>query len=163
MNIKHANSMVPARALPRRSRLFIIPRSKVLAFHASVLGTFAIVASGGQALAQGAGGATPSTGGIGAQIATMSQEGTTAGGYIGSMAMYVCALICLLSGAWALWMSRQPQNRQGGHVGMGLAGLVLCGLFAAGGTWINKAANTTSGGNANITATAGTVTFGGAG
>ena len=34
---------------------------------------------------------------------------------------------------------------------MGLAGLVLCGLFATGGVWINKASITASGGAATVT------------
>ena len=69
----------------------------------------------------------------------------------------------VVGGAWALWKSRQPQNREIGHVAMGVAGLVLAGLFATGGTWINKAANSASGGNASISSTAGTVAFGAGG
>lgn len=114
----------------------------------------------GTALAQTA---TPSTNGIGAQLQQMAQEGSTTGGFVGSTAMYVAALVCMVGGGWALWQSRQPQNRESGRVGMGIAGLVLAGLFATGGVWINKAANTTSGGNAVSTSTAGTVTFGTAG
>lgn len=96
---------------------------------------------------------------IGAQLGTMAQEATTAGGNLGSMAMYTAALICLIGGAWAIWQSRQPQNREGGRLGMGVAGLVLCGLFASGGVWIGKAAQTTSGGAATITGTNTPVTF----
>ena len=112
----------------------------------------ALLASGG-ALAQ-------ATGGIGAQVGTMAQEATTAGGNVGSMAMYLCALLCLIGGAWALWQSRQPQNREGGMMAKGLAGLVLCGLFATGGVWIGTAAQTASGGSATITGTNTPVTFG---
>jgi hypothetical protein len=36
---------------------------------------------------------------------------------------------------------------------------VLTGLFVTGGAWINKAANTTTGGSATISSTAGVVTF----
>ena len=94
-----------------------------------------------------------------AQVGTMAQEAATAGGNLGSMAMYVAALICLIGGAWALWQSRQPQNREGGKVAMGLAGIVLCGLFATGGVWIGKAAQTASGGAATISGTNSVVTF----
>lgn len=108
------------------------------------------------ALAQG----TPSTAGLGAQIQNMAQEGGTTGGFVGSTAMYVLALVCFVGAVWALWQSRQAQNREGGKVAMGAAGLVLCGLFVTGGVWINKAANTASGGNATISSTSSAVTFG---
>ncbi len=98
--------------------------------------------------------------GIGAQVQSMAQEASTTGGNVGSMAMYVAALVCLVGGAWALWQSRQPQNREGGKVTMGLAGLVLCGLFATGGVWIGKSAQSASGGAATITGTNAVVTFG---
>ena len=110
----------------------------------------------GHAMAQ----ATPSTAGIGTQAQNMSQELSTTGGFVGSTLMYVAALACFVGGVWALWQSRQEQNRSPGKVGMGLAGIALCGLFATGGVWINKAANTASGGNSTITSTAGAVTFG---
>lgn len=161
MNLNDDNPILPARAFPPGRRPHADrARAVAIGARASLAGLLAAAALAGQVLAQGA---TPSTAGIGAQLQSMAQEGSTTGGFIGSMAMYVCALLCLLGGAWALWQSRQPQQREGGKVAMGLAGLVLCGLFAAGGTWINKAANTTSGGNANITSTAGVVTFGAAG
>lgn len=104
--------------------------------------------------------ATPSTSGIGAQTQNMAQEASTTGGFVGSTAMYIAALICLIGGAWALWQSRQAQNREGGKVAMGVAGIVLCGLFATGGVWIGKAANTASGGNASVSSTSQAVTFG---
>ena len=164
MNLTLVNQTLPAAAMPRGLRLGI-QRGR---WHFSAaplrlaLGTAAAsLALAGHALAQAAGGAgTASTAGIGAQVANMAQEGSNMAGNTGSMAMYACALICLLGGAWALWQSRQPQNRETGRVAMGFTGLVLCGLFAAGGVWINKAANTTSGGNATVTSTAGLVTFG---
>jgi len=160
VNLNDDNPIVPARIFPPGDLANgARARAVAIAAAAPLAGLLASVALAGQALAQ----ATPSTAGIGAQMQSMAQEGSTTGGYVGSMAMYVCALLCLLGGAWALWQSRQPQQREGGKVAMGLAGLVLCGLFAAGGTWINKAANTTSGANANITSTAGVVTFGGGG
>jgi len=98
--------------------------------------------------------------GIGAQVQSMAQEASTTGGNVGSMAMYVAALVCLVGGGWALWQSRQPQNREGGKLAMGLAGLVLCGLFATGGVWIGKSAQTASGGAATISGTNSAVTFG---
>ena len=118
---------------------------------------FSVLMAGAAILFTGTAYAQSST--IGSQVGTMAQEATTAGGNLGSMAMYVAALICLVGGAWALWQSRQPQNREGGRLGMGVAGLVLCGLFASGGVWIGKAAQTTSGGAATITGTNTPVTF----
>ena len=157
MNIKHNNSMMPARALPRGLRLASFPNVQRLRTGAigatSLLGSVLFSVA---AMAQ----ATPSTAGIGAQMQNIAQEGSTTGGFVASMAMYVGALICFVGGVWALWQSRQPQNRESGRVAMGAAGIVLCGLLVTGGTWINKAANTASGGAANISSTAGTVTFG---
>ncbi|PZQ20185.1 MAG: hypothetical protein DI562_22135 [Stenotrophomonas acidaminiphila] len=123
--------------------------------HRAVL--FSVLMAGAAILFTGTAYAQSST--IGSQVGTMAQEATTAGGNLGSMAMYVAALICLVGGAWALWQSRQPQNREGGKVAMGLAGIVLCGLFATGGVWIGKAAQTASGGAATITGTNAPVTF----
>jgi hypothetical protein len=96
---------------------------------------------------------------IGAQVQTMSQEFSTTGGFAASTAMYVGALITFVFGAWALWQSRQPENRDAGQVTKGVAGLVLCGLLVTGGAWINKAAETATGTAASITSTAGVVTF----
>jgi len=104
--------------------------------------------------------ATSPAGGIGAQINSMSSEAINSGGEFGGMAMYVAALVCFIGGVWALWQSRMPQNRENGRVAMGLAGLVLCGLFATGGVWINKAAVTASGGAASVNDTPATVVFG---
>ncbi|MEA2728002.1 MAG: hypothetical protein QOF70_2477 [Acetobacteraceae bacterium] len=158
MNIKHNNSIVPTRLQPRGIRLHATSARNLLAgFKTTAVGLLTSVALVGHAVAQAA---TPSTAGIGAQVQQMAQEGSTTGGFVGSTAMYVCALICMVGGAWALWQSRQPQNRESGRVAMGLAGLVLAGLFATGGSWINKAANSTSGANATITSTSGTVAFG---
>ena len=158
MNIKHTNAIVPMRLQPRGIRLHATrARNAVLGFKAPLVGALASMAMAGHAFAQAA---TPSTQGIGAQVQQMAQEGSTTGGFVGSMAMYGAALICMIGGAWALWQSRQPQNRESGRVAMGLAGLVLAGLFATGGTWINKAANTASGASSTISSTAGTVTFG---
>jgi hypothetical protein len=118
-----------------------------------VIGTLIMA---GQAYAQ----STPSTNGLGAQFGNMAQEASTASGNGGSMAMYAGALICFLGGAWALWQSRQAQNREGGKVAMGLAGMALAGIFATGGVWINKSANTASNGDATISSTNKAVQFG---
>ena len=155
MNIKHSNSIVPA-ALQRRS--FKLNRRATLAtIKTGLISAAGTVLMAAHAMAQ----ATASTNGIGSQVQNMAQEGSTTGGFIASTAMYGGALICFVAGTWALWSSRQPQNREGGRVAMGAAGLVLCGLLVSGGAWINKAANTASGGNASITSTSGVVTFGG--
>ena len=95
----------------------------------------------------------------GAQIGTMAQEFSTAGGTAASTAMYVGALITFVAGAWFLWQSRQPENREAGKVAAGAAGLVLTGLLVTGGAWINKAAETATGTAASISSTAGVVTF----
>ena len=116
-------------------------------------GTALALVSANAAFAQAAGGT------IGAQMGTMAQEASTAGGTVASTAMYVGALITFVFGAWALWQSRQPENREGGKVVQGVAGLVLCGLLVTGGSWINKAAQTATGAAASITSTAGVVSF----
>ncbi|WP_216850173.1 hypothetical protein, partial [Acidisoma sp. L85] len=158
MNDKDSNAAVSPRLQLRGVRLRAArARYAIFGFTAPVAGAVASMAITAHAFAQAA---TPSTAGIGAQVQQMAQEGSTTGGFVGSMAMYGAALICMVGGAWALWQSRQPQNRESGRVAMGCAGLVLAGLFATGGTWINKAANTASGANSTISSTAGTVTFG---
>lgn len=96
---------------------------------------------------------------LGQQVQSMAQEASTTGGFVGSTAMYVAGLICFVMGVWAIWQSRQPENRESGRLAMGLAGLVLTGLFVTGGVWINKAAQTTSGGTATISSQSGVVTF----
>jgi hypothetical protein len=90
----------------------------------------------------------------------MSGEAINSGGTFFGMACYLAAAICFGLGVWALWQSRQPQNRETGHVGRGIAGLVLCGLFATAGIWINKASVTASGGNASVNDSAQMVQFG---
>ena len=119
----------------------------------AIAGAGLAVVSAHAAFAQAAGGT------IGAQMQTMSQEASTTGGFVASTAMYVGALITFVFGAWALWQSRQPENREGGQVARGLAGLVLCGLLVTGGAWINKAAQTATGSAASISSTAGAVSF----
>ena len=156
MNIKHNNSIVPLAALPRGIRLAGKAPSRFLGRSVGLISAVGALMASAHAFAQ-----TASTAGIGTQLQSMSQEGSTTAGWVGSTAMYGAAMVCMLGGAWALWMSRQPQNRESGHLSKGLAGLVLAGLFATGGVWINKAANSASGGNAVASSTAGTVTFGG--
>lgn len=115
--------------------------------------TVAVLAGRGEAFAQAAGNT------IGGQVQTMAQEFSTAGGFAASTSMYVAALICFIAGVWFLWKSRQPENRESGNISAGLAGLVLTGLFVTGGAWINKAAQTTTGGAASVSSTAGVITF----
>jgi hypothetical protein len=136
-----------------------IRRGKHAAIASATGFSMALLAGTGAAFAQ----ATSPAGGIGAQINSMSSEAINSGGEFGGMAMYIAALVCFIGGVWALWQSRMPQNRENGRVAMGMAGLVLCGLFATGGVWINKAAVTASGGTASVNDTPATVVFGGAG
>ncbi len=146
-------STVDTRAAAIKQRLAFL-RGKVLA---AVTGGLVLgLACAGQALAQ----ATSPAGGIGAQLNTMSGEAINSGGTAFGMACYLAAAVCFILGAWALWQSRQPQNRETGYVGRGLAGLVLCGLLATAGVWINKASITASGANATITTTPQMVQFG---
>ena len=108
-------------------RRFVSLRSMVVPVFATTLSvSFAFA---GHAFAQ----ATSPTGGLGAQINTMSSEAINSGSEAFGMGCYLAAAICFGLGVWALWQSRQPQNRESGHVGRGLAGLVLCGLFATAG------------------------------
>lgn len=130
-------------------------RGKALA--AVSLGMGLALAAVGHAFAQGA---TSPTGGLGSQLNTMSGEAINSGGTAFGMACYLAAAICFGLGVWALWQSRQPQNRETGYVGRGIAGLVLCGLFATAGVWINKASVTASGGNASVNDNAAMVQFG---
>ncbi|KON62824.1 hypothetical protein KOEU_36730 [Komagataeibacter europaeus] len=114
----------------------------------TALGTLSVpILIAGHALAQSA---TGSANGIGAQMQATAQEGLTAGGFVAAACMYVAAFICFIGGVWAAWQSRNEQNRSPGKVGMAIAGIVLCGLFATGPQWINKAANTASGGSATV-------------
>jgi hypothetical protein len=146
-------STVSARTVLKKRR-FASLREKALA---AIAGAVALgFAYGGHALAQ----ATSPSGSIGAQVVTISGEAINSGGTAFGMACYLAAAVCFGLGVWALWQSRQPQNRESGHVGRGLAGLVLCGLFATAGVWINKASITASGGNATINTTPQMVQFG---
>lgn len=109
------------------------------------------------AYAQAAGGGGGQT--LGSQVQSIAKEFSTAGGFAGSTAMYVAALVTFVAGVWYLWQSRQPENRESGKVAAGLTGLVLTGLFVAGGSWIQKASYTTTGAGAKVTDTAGVITF----
>jgi hypothetical protein len=137
-------------------RSFINPKARSLGFWKDLGGASAL---GGSMVASNAAFAQAAGGTIGAQVQTMAQEFSTAGGFAASTAMYVGALICFVAGAWFLWQSRQPENREAGKVAAGVAGLVLTGLLVTGGAWINKAAETATGTAASITSTAGAVTF----
>ena len=146
-------STIDRRAAAIRRRPAFVP-GKVLA---AIAGGVALgFACAGQVLAQ----ATSPAGGIGAQLNTMSGEAINSGGTAFGMACYIAAAVCFIAGPWALWQSRQPQHRETGYVGRGVAGLVLCGLLATAGVWINKASITASGGNATITTTPQMVQFG---
>lgn len=145
MNIIQLNKAVAVRAVPRRLRL-------AAAAGLASIGSFAIATG---AFAQTAAPA----GGIGAQLNLMSGEAIDSGGTFGGMVMYLLALVVFIGAVWAFWKSRQPQGRETGYVGMGLAGLVLCGLFVSGGAWINKAAVSTSGAAATVNSTPKVVQF----
>jgi len=138
-----------------RLRRLASTRGKELAFAAGAL-TLGL-AYAGHALAAGA---TSPTGSLGAQLNTMSSEAINSGATAFGMACYIAAALCFGFGVWALWQSRHPQNREAGHVGRGVAGLVLCGLFATAGVWINKAAISASGASATINDTPAMVQFG---
>jgi hypothetical protein len=122
-------------------------------------GTTGLLVMAGNAMAQ----ATSPAGGLGAQMNTMSSEATNAGSLAFGAGCYLAAALCFGFGVWALWQSRQPQNRETGYVGRGIAGLVLCGLFATAGVWINKASISASGGASTVNNTPAMVTFGAGG
>ena len=155
MNLSLHNKHVPA-ALARMHSL-TVRRGRTLA--ASAVGLSGVLGFAGHALAQ----ATAPAGGIGAQMNLMSGEAVNAGGTAFSMGCYIAAAVCFFFGVWAAWQSRQPQNRETGYVGRAMAGLVLCGLFASAGVWINKASITASGGAATVTDNPQMVQFGAGG
>lgn len=145
-------SISTTRAAARLQR-FASQRGRSLA---TVAGGLSLAfAYAGHALAQ----ATSPAGSIGDQLVKMSGEGLNSGSTVFGTGLYLAAAICFFFGVWSLWQGRQPQNRENGHMTRGLAGLVLCGLLASGGVWINKAAITASGGNATVTTTPGMVNF----
>ena len=138
-------------------RGFFLRHGRTVGAAAGGLGT--VLAMTGKVLAQAA---SPS-GGLGAQMNLMSSEAINSGGIAMGALAYLAAGVCFLFGVWALWQSRQPQNRDAGNVGKGIAGLVLCGLFATMGVWINKASITASGGNSTVNNTPAMVQFGSGG
>ena len=152
MNLSFYNKSVPA-ALGRL-HAGMVQRGRTLAIAA--VGLSGVLGFAGRALAQ----ATSPAGGLGAQANLMSGEAVNAGGTAFSMSCYLAAVLCFFFGAWSFWQSRQPQNRETGHVGRAFAGLVVCGLFAAAPTWIGKASVSTSGGAATITDNPQMVQFG---
>ena len=143
------------KAIVERRPMTVLERAML----AVPFGAATLLALVGHAMAQ----ATSPAGGLGAQINTMSSEGLNAGSLLFEAGCYLAAAMCFGFGVWALWQSRQPQNRETGYVGRGLAGLVLCGLFATAGVWINKAAVSASGGAATINTTPQMVQFGAGG
>ena len=153
MTFSVVNQRNRARGRPRALRFMQQRRASLAALAGGLALGFGYA---GQALAQ----ASAPSGGIGAQLNVISGEAISSGGTAFGMACYLAAAACFGLGVWALWQSRQPQNRETGYVGRGLAGLVLCGLFATAGVWINKASITASGGNATINSTPQMVQFG---
>ena len=91
-----------------KRRLALFVTRKALPTFALGLGSALVFA--GHALAQ----ATSPTGGLGAQMNTMSSEAINSGGEAFGMGCYLAAAICFGVGVWALWQSRQPQNRENG-------------------------------------------------
>ena len=156
MNLSRLNTQVPARLARLVPRPSFNRRRALAATAATLAGMFSYA---GHALAD----AAAPAGGIGAQMNLISGEAVNAGGTAFSMGCYLAATICFFFGVWAAWQSRQPQNRETGYVGRAAAGLLLCGLFASAGVWINKASVSASGGAATITTTPGMVTFGAGG
>ena len=155
MNLSSYNKRVPA-ALARLQEA-TVGRGRTIAI--SAVGLSGVLGFAGRAMAQ----AASPAGGIGAQMNLMSGEAVNSGGTAFSMGCYVAAAVCFFFGVWAAWQSRQPQNRETGYVGRALAGLVLCGLFASAGVWINKASITASGGAATVTDNPQMVQFGAGG
>ena len=155
MNLSFYNKRVPA-ALARLQEV-TVGRGRTIAI--SAVGLSGVLGFAGRAMAQ----AASPAGGIGAQMNLMSGEAVNSGGTAFSMGCYVAAAVCFFFGVWAAWQSRQPQNRETGYVGRALAGLVLCGLFASAGVWINKASITASGGAATVTDNPQMVQFGAGG
>ncbi len=144
-----------ALALERASAGRIKTRATPKLLRAGVFGAAGSVIATGQAFAQ----AASTAGSLGAQMNTMSSEAIDSGGTALGMAAYVLAMVVFVAAAWALWQSRQPQNRESGYVAKGLAGLVLCGLLVMMPQWVNKAAHTVAGADATINNTPAQVKF----
>ena len=155
MNLSFHNKSVPA-AL---SRLHALTARRGRALAVAAVGLSGVFGFAGHALAQ----AASPAGGLGAQANLLSGEAVNAGGTAFSAGCYIAAAVCFFFGVWAAWQSRQPQNRETGYVGRAMAGLVLCGLFASAGVWINKASVSASGGAATVTDNPQMVQFGAGG
>ncbi len=158
MNVVSIEDNAPSRRAIRVPSV----RAKAATFVYGLLFTAAMVsqslaADGGNSAAVGT---TSPSGGLGSQLNAMSGEVLNSGSNAFGVGCYVAATICFFWGAWALWQSRQPQNRETGYIGRGIAGMVLCGLFATSGVWINKAAVSASGNTATINDTVSMVQFG---
>lgn len=136
-------------ALGRRARLF---RAGAIAVGAPLA---ASVLGAGHAFAQ----AASTAGSIGAQLNNISSEGIDSGGTMIGMTCYLLALVVFVGAAWALWQSRQDQNRGNGYVARGVAGLVLSGLFVMAPQWVNKASHTVAGADSTINNTPAQVKF----
>jgi ABC-type sugar transport system substrate-binding protein len=76
---------------------FLLPKKARRVSSKALLGALAL---GGGLMASASAFAQAAGGTIGAQIGTMSQEFSTAGGTAASTAMYVGALITFVFGAW---------------------------------------------------------------
>ena len=124
------------------------------------LGALAFTSALALSLAPAFAAPTVATGGTGEQVNKMAAEGMNTGGTIFGMGCYLAAALCFALGVWAIWASRQPQNRESGYLARGMAGLVLCGLFVTGGTWIKRASVTAGAGTTVIDgSTSSMVTF----
>ena len=146
-------ALAPERLQPRNDRIQIDPRVGLL--RGIGLGVAGSIAAVSTAFAQ----AASTAGSLGAQLNTISSEAIDSGGTALGMAAYILALVVFVAAAWALWQSRQPQNRESGYVAKGLAGLVLCGLLVMMPQWVNKAAHTVAGADATINNTPAQVKF----
>ena len=114
------------------------------------LGALAFASATALSLAPAFAAPTVTSGGTGEQVNKMAAEAMNTGGTIFGMGCYLAAALCFAAGVWAIWASRQPQNRESGFVARGIAGLVLCGLFVTGGAWINRASVTAGAGTTTI-------------
>ena len=147
MNVLPATT-APKGRITARSRLALRSvglRTRPL-LRAAALGSAGTLLTISGAFAQ----AASNTGTLGSQLNTISSEAIDSGGTALGMVCYIAAMLCFVGGVWALWQSRQPQNRESGRVAMGAAGLVLCGLFVMMPQWVNKAAHTAAGADATI-------------
>ena len=97
MSLTLINKSLPRRAVPR-SLQFAMTRGKSLAIRLAGGASLATLIAVGHAFAQ----ATSPTGGLGAQLNSMSSEAINSGGEFGGMTMYAAALACFVGGVWAV-------------------------------------------------------------